>query len=392
MAKQKKITLLEGGNIACNKICQAIKTKGLPHNSIWIYISHLVHNLDADPNLNHSQRQTITALCHEYLDIIKDLTNQDIIHKQGLHLLAEITEIQQLKIGARVKEEQRFSAELLKSISNNLEKFYKTLHSENPVATVDRFKNKTVKALQTAKDKATILAIVEDGFNEVGEAVNHNMTTIKNSLDSMLHLESKALLDPLTGIFNRRFFDQELPKIVRTFLDMEGQKPFSMLVLDVDNFKEINDQYGHFIGDFAIQRVAEIIQKNCRAGIDSPIRLGGDEFALFLIGAAENVATSKAHAIREQVAAETFNFSKQDESGQAVKISFPITVSVGVSELNYAWRDVEPQKLIGSSLICNPDNVETYYKLTCKMAESADEALYNAKKQGKNRICVYKPE
>lgn len=388
MAKRKETTLIEGGNIACNKICQAIKNKGLPHNSIWLYINHLVRNVDSDPNLNGHQRQAIIALCDEYIEIIKDLSNPNLIHKQGLHLLTEITGIQQQKIRAHIKEEQGFSLDLLSAISRNLEKFYKTLHNQNASEAVERFKNKTLEALQKAKDKPTMLALVEDGFNKVGEAVNRNMATIKNSLDSMLDLESKAIIDPLTGIFNRRFFDQELPRIVRTFLDMEGKKPFSLLVLDIDNFKEVNDQYGHFVGDFAIQRVAEIIQKNCRAGIDSPIRLGGDEFALFLIGAGKNVAAHKAQAIREQIAAETINFSAQADSGQNQKVSFPITVSIGVSELNYGWKDVEASKLISSALVCNPNNVENYYKLTCKVAESADKALYEAKDQGKNRICV----
>ncbi len=389
MAKRKETTLIEGGNIACNKICQEIKDKGLPHNSIWVYINHLVHNLDADPNLNAEQCKSITKLCNEYLAIIKDLSNTTLIHKQGLHFLAEITEIQQQKVLNRVKEEQKFSEDLLHAISKNLERFYKTMHSQNAADMIEHFKNKTLKSLQETKDKSTTLALVEDGFDKVGEAVTRNMATIQNSLDSMLDLESKALIDPLTGIFNRRFFDQELPKIVKTFLDMEGEKPFSMLVIDIDNFKDVNDQYGHFVGDFAIQRVAEILQKNCRAGIDSPIRLGGDEFALLLIGASKKIASQKAQAIREKIAAQTIHFTKQDDRGQAQDISFPLTVSIGVSELHYGWKDVEPEKLIGSSLVCNPNNVESHYKLTCKIAESADEALYDAKEQGKNRIAVY---
>jgi diguanylate cyclase (GGDEF)-like protein len=392
MAKRKETTLIEGSNIACNRICQAIKDKGLPHNSIWIYISHLVHNVDSDPNLNKDQRLTIITLCNEYLGIIKDLSNPDHVHKQGLHLLAEISEIQQQKIRNLIKEEQQFSGGLLSAISKNLEKFYTTMHAQDASEAIVRFKNVTLKALQTARDKSTMLTLVEDGFDKVGEAVARNMATIKQSLDSMLDLESKAIIDPLTGIFNRRFFDQELPKIIRTFLDMEGHKPFSLLVLDIDNFKEVNDQYGHFIGDFAIQRVAEILQKNCRAGIDAPIRLGGDEFALFLIGAAKSVATHKAQTIREHIAAETFNFTQQDDSGQATKVSFPITVSIGVSELNYRWKDIDAQKLTDSSLACNPNNLEPHHKLTFKIAESADRALYEAKNQGKNKVSVYENE
>ena len=389
MTKKREITLIEGGNIACNKICQAAKKKGLPHNSIWIYISHLVKNLDHDPNLNDEQRQTIVKLCDEYLGIIVNLSNKVLIHKQGLHLLAEITEIQQTKARHRFEEEQELSLGLLKSINKNLEKFYTLLHKQEASEAVQRFKKKTLAALNKKPDKSTILALVEDGFDKVGEAVERNMKTIKKSMDSMLDLESKALIDPLTGIFNRRFFDKELPKIVRTFLDMEGQKPFCILALDIDNFKEVNDQYGHFVGDFAIQRVAEVLQKNCRAGIDSPIRIGGDEFALLLIGAPKEVATRKAEAIREQIASRKIKFSRQDDDGKTKKISFAITVSIGVSELNYDWVDIDAKELIGASMACDPTKQDPFHKLTCKIAESADEALYQAKEKGKNKVCVY---
>ena len=85
----------------------------------------------------------------------------------------------------------------------------------------------------------------------------------------------------------------------------------------------------------------------------------------------------------------TVHFTKQDNDGIAQDISFTMTVSTGVSKLDYGWKDVDPEKLIGSSLICNPQNAKPHYKLTCKISESADEALYNAKERGRNQICVY---
>lgn len=388
MATRKKTTLIEGGTIACNKICKAIKDKGLPHNSIWLYINHLVRNVDADPNLDNRQRRQIIQLCDEYLGIIKDLGNPVLVHKQGLHLLAEITEIQQQKISSLVKEEQHFSGHLLNAISKNLEKFYSTLQAQNAVDTVSSFKEKTLQSLARATDKATILTLVEEGFDKVGEAVATNMSKIRHSLDSMLYLESKALIDPLSGILNRRFFDEELPRIIHTFLDMEGKKPFSILVLDIDNFKEVNDRHGHFVGDVAIQRVAEVLQKNCRAGIDAPIRLGGDEFALFLIGTPEDVAIRKAEAIREQVAAAFINFSAKNDAGISQNFSLATTVSIGVSELQYAWKDAEPAGLIDPARAGSPLHHEPHHRLAAKLAEAADKALYEAKKQGKNRVCV----
>jgi diguanylate cyclase (GGDEF)-like protein len=388
MATRKKTTLIEGRTIACNRICKAIKDKGLPHNSIWLYINHLVHNVDADPNLDARQRRQIIQLCDEYLGIIKDLGNPTLVHKQGLHLLAEITEIQQEKITSLVKEEQHFSSHLLSAISKNLEKFYNTLQAQNAVDTVSCFKEKTLQSLAAAKDKATILTLVEEGFDKVGEAVAANMSKIRHSLDSMLYLESKALIDPLSGILNRRFFDEELPRIIRTFLDLEGKKPFSMLVLDIDNFKEVNDRHGHFVGDVAIQRVSEILQKNCRAGIDAPIRLGGDEFALFLIGTPEDIAVRKAEAIRAQVAAAPIHFCAQDDAGGSQSSSLTLTVSIGVSELQYAWKDAEPAALLDTSRAANPLYQEPQHKLAAMLAESADKALYEAKNQGKNRVCA----
>ena len=390
VAKKKQITVIDGGHIACNTICAAIKEKGLPHQGIWLYISHLVRNINTDEDLTLEQQETITALFDEYLKIIKNQKDSGVVKRQGEIFLEEISQLRNSRLEGKVREEQLFTEDLLRTISRYLGKIYEGLHAQNTSDIIETFKTNTISAIRESPNKKNIINLVEESFNQINVAVESNIATIKDSVESMLNLESKALLDTLTGLFNRRFYDQELPKIIQAFCKLKGNKPFSILAIDVDKFKQVNDTYGHFIGDVALQRVAGVIQKNCRAGIDSPIRNGGDEFILFLIGASEAVAVKKAERILAEVANSPMKFRQQDAGNESEEISFNLSLSIGVCELDYTWRDIPAKELI-NSILCTGEEMEVDKKLTLKIVEAADMALYEAKEQGRNRVCVYKP-
>ena len=201
-------------------------------------------------------------------------------------------------------------------------------------------------------------------------------------------MESHALLDKLTGIFNRRYYEQELSRVVQTFLDRKGQMPFTLLIMDVDRFKPVNDTYGHFTGDIVLKKLAEILQKNCRAGIDSPIRLGGDEFALFLVGTTLANGVRKAQEISKEIAAQ--KFAKSDSSGVSEREIFKVTISVGVCELEYLWKDLPASRLFKDGICCDPDNDNVVDKLTMKLSKAADAALYSAKEAGRNQVHMHR--
>jgi len=161
-----------------------------------------------------------------------------------------------------------------------------------------------------------------------------------------------ALRDAMTGLFNRRAFEE--------LLVIEGerreQSPLSLLLIDIDDFKSINDRFGHPVGDEVIAAVGKAISEECRGG-DLAARYGGEEFAVLLPGAGVSSAAGVAERIRGRIASIGFNFSLQD---------FVVTGSLGV-----ACRR-EPQGCGVKDLI-----------------SQADSALYCAKRGGKNRVAVH---
>ncbi|MFL6254874.1 MAG: diguanylate cyclase [Pyrinomonadaceae bacterium] len=166
---------------------------------------------------------------------------------------------------------------------------------------------------------------------------------LKQYLDSC---QEEAFTDHLTGLANRRRFERQLDReVART--ERYG-RPFCLLLVDIDNFKEVNDTYGHDAGDEALRRVANVIQSGTR-GIDTGARIGGDEFAVILPETDLLHGLEVAERLRASLAALDF--------GPAGRI----TASLGVAELP----------------ACARTNVE--------LRASADAALYEAKRGGRDR-------
>lgn len=167
-------------------------------------------------------------------------------------------------------------------------------------------------------------------------------------------LELAANTDPLTGVSNRRYFmqyfAQEMVRVRRS-----GQ-PLSLLMLDIDHFKVVNDTYGHPTGDVVIRKVADICRIESRA-VDVVARFGGEEFAVLLTGTDEQGAIAVAERIRALAEATTV----KSPDGKP----FHFTVSVGVTELGFEEPDEGP------------------------LLARVDTALYEAKTSGRNRVkCI----
>ncbi len=174
---------------------------------------------------------------------------------------------------------------------------------------------------------------------------------LRNSLDYG-KVKELSMRDGLTGLFNRRVLDE--------MLEMEGCKrqvaPISLLVIDLDNFKLVNDTYGHPAGDLVLQTVARVLRE-CTRGSDLVVRSGGEEFSALLSSGSPLGALEVGERIRVSLAKTLVTYN-----GRQIRIS----ASIGV-----AHRSV---------------------KDLCTMKElvvRADQALYEAKRQGKNRVCVY---
>jgi diguanylate cyclase (GGDEF)-like protein len=167
-------------------------------------------------------------------------------------------------------------------------------------------------------------------------------------------VEQQAVTDPLTGLWNRRrmvaVLRQEVDRAQRFGHDV------SMLVIDIDNFKEINDTLGHPQGDAVLQAIAETVRETTRS-IDLGARYGGDELALVLLETGPDGALILAERLRERIA----DRRVPRTSGEG---TMQVTVSVGVATLPYAATD------------------------SAGLLEAADQALLSGKRHGKNQTRV----
>ncbi|MBV8580709.1 MAG: diguanylate cyclase [Candidatus Eremiobacteraeota bacterium] len=173
-------------------------------------------------------------------------------------------------------------------------------------------------------------------------------------LEKNLELERLTNVDGLTGLSNRRYFEEfmavQWPRAVRE------QTPFSILVLDVDDFKRYNDTYGHLAGDGVLRAVAAAVRGCCRRPTDLAVRFGGEEFLVILVGEPNESARAFGERIRSAVEADAILHAGAT-TGRIV------TVSIGVAS-----------KI--------PQVSDKYADLI----EAADVAMYAAKHGGKNRV------
>ena len=165
-------------------------------------------------------------------------------------------------------------------------------------------------------------------------------------------LREQAIRDPLTGLFNRRYldetFDRELARAERDGF------PVSVVMLDIDHFKQLNDTFGHAAGDRVLRALADLLQAQTRHG-DIACRLGGEEFVVVMPGATAEVAGQRADGWRQAFADEALVFNEQRVQA---------TVSVGVATAPEHGRQ-------GAALL-----------------DAVDRALYAAKAAGRNRVHV----
>jgi diguanylate cyclase (GGDEF)-like protein len=165
------------------------------------------------------------------------------------------------------------------------------------------------------------------------------------------HLEHQTQIDPLTGLFNRRAFEKKMEEEFER--SKRYQHPLSLLILDIDNFKTINDTYGHHGGDSALVKISETLKAKTRQS-DFPSRFGGEEFVLVLPDTDHDSALLVANKIHDEI--RSCAFSSGDRS-------FSLTVSIGLSSTD----------------------AKTYREWR-EMLEDADQALYLAKNSGKDRV------
>lgn len=227
---------------------------------------------------------------------------------------------------------------------------YQNSLQEN-ITQLDTGSGHSSEALKTVAQNLLAAAVAANANNDALqkslEATELEAKLLRNELEKH---RRDAITDPLTGLFNRRGLEIEMARV----FGMGSETPSAMLVLDIDHFKKINDEYGHAVGDVVIRRIAETLNSLIPSNA-VPVRFGGEEFVVLLPGACPDHARSLGENIRQTV-----------EKLRLVRRHDKLTIGTFTISVGVAMQSVS-------------DTFESLF-------ERADKALYEAKSTGRNRV------
>jgi len=254
---------------------------------------------------------------------------------------------------------------LLELNSRDIESILEQMHSKiQEAGNYFNLKIKSTKSIQEILQEANIrLSLINLDYDQINKQLVQakiHLEKITSELEEKNQiLNNLANVDGLTGIYNHRFFqnslDQEISRATR------HESCISLLFIDIDHFKSFNDTYGHQVGDFVLIEFVKILKKNIRE-YDILARYGGEEFAIILPKTSMEDAVTVGEKLR--MAIETATFMGKSEK-------YHVTASFGQA-------------------YCNPATDDNFSKNT--FIGQADEALYKAKKNGRNCVISYTPK
>lgn len=195
-----------------------------------------------------------------------------------------------------------------------------------------------------------LLLLITAGFAGVGGYLREMASRDQFLLRGLLR--QQAALDPLTGLHNRRWMDDHIGLVQRRAL--QAQRAVTFMLIDIDHFKQYNDEHGHLAGDAALTTVAELIAARRRDPLDVASRLGGDEFGLLLYDCSLQRALDRGEQLRAQVEATNIAIPGADTVSH-------LSVSLGVVQIRL------------------DEEAQAFYR-------RADRLLFKSKKAGRNRV------
>ncbi len=338
---QKGKVLFQTGEF--DSVAKALSEMSSQHQEL----EHLLRQILEQPEQEHlleqfiAQDEKFDLLAIELIHTIESLTSRKanlvLKHETQFAAISYSLGAIGLIIGVMLASLIIFSIRRgMKKLSTNMDLVSKAIQSNEDIP-VDK-----MEQLESGDEFGQL----SQNFSKMVEQVS---TDIDKREQKSKDLETLASRDHLTGCFNRMKWDEYRQQAIVNS-SMTGM-PLSLLFLDIDHFKSINDNFGHDIGDTTLVTVADIVQKNIRQ-TDSLFRTGGEEFAVLLPEAESEEARLLAERIREKVAEHKFEQVNQ------------VTISLGAT--TFRGKDDNESEL-------------------CKRA---DQALYHAKRSGRNRVSL----
>lgn len=220
-----------------------------------------------------------------------------------------------------------------------------------PVAIPLRTEKEEIGGIRLAGGKAK--SDLDDMERQIASILGNQFALALERVRLYESLREQSLTDGLTGVFNVRFFHETLGKEIQRA--RRYQRALSLVIMDIDNLKKINDSYGHLAGDTVLKDIAKLIKETAREA-DIVVRYGGDEFVVIMPETDQKQAFKSAVRILDKVREHRFGV----DQGR-----LRVTLSAGVAD--YPGGDMTESDLL----------------------KMADEALYQAKAEGRDRVCLY---
>ena len=213
-------------------------------------------------------------------------------------------------------------------------------------------------ALASKKANEQLIQVQEENQEDLEQRVQERTLELNIALTELeelnRELEQKNTIDELTGLYNRRFYDQRILAEYRR--SKRNLTPLSLVIIDLDFFKKVNDKYGHLAGDQCLVWLTQHIKQGLKRSSDVGCRYGGEEFCLILPDTDQGGALALAEELRQLI--ENFDFIYKDQH-------ISLTISCGIATYTQQ-ENIEPEHLF----------------------LAADKALYQAKNNGRNRVCT----
>ena len=335
-----------------NELMQILKKFGIEGDPDWMAVVLFVRNLltqltvYSDEKKGEIQREVFNELLKndfspEHFETVIAMLDMYVMQTIGT-----------LELEEALTSEKRSAAMLL----NEMDAIIDTMHGTNERQTrkLDAFKEQTVGVIRSGKDKSVIISKVREMFQEL---IVEFKEEAKELQERAKLLEQTAKFDPLlTELHNRGALDSFLHEAVSQ--QAKDAAPLSMMMIDVDHFKVVNDTYGHQAGDDVLRALARILTAHASQFKGFSARYGGEELVIVMKGTPLDMAIVWAETIRATV--ETYDFRIRKD-GKLAEDSLQFTVSIGVAQWREGWD-------VG------------------KFVSSADKAMYEAKNSGRNQV------